>query len=348
MCVGELWSGNDANPPPFFFNAYASSVNTEALDAAIAAIPDDLSMFTEESIEELQLAQDAVNLDDPNLTQQMVDDWADEIDSAIRSLTYAHTIGVGSKVYDGTNQIDIHVPYFGGQFYQDDIYGDANGTVSSPNAGHYTVCDWTNLVPGGADTMWYDFTEIINATNREADITITKAIANVSITMPDEVTEGKEFQVEFTIDNTFNYLEGLPTADQISFISDDATVKNVVKKDNLYTATIVANKSIKTDEINVYVEISDEAQNYEQGSELVASAEVIHVETEEADDQKPQGSVENTDNNKSEDKSESSNKTEDKPSKLAKTNDETPYVALVALAVSALAGLGVSRFVLKK
>lgn len=53
------------------------------------------------------------------------------------------------------------------------------------------MCDWTNLVPGGADTVWYGFTDIINATNREADITITKAIANVSITMPDEVTEGK-------------------------------------------------------------------------------------------------------------------------------------------------------------
>ena len=68
----------------------------------------------------------------------------------------------------------------------------------------------------------------------------------------------------------------------------DATVKNVTKKDNVYTATMVANKGIKTDEINVYVEISDEAQNYEQGSELIGSAEVIHVQAEVTDDQNPQ------------------------------------------------------------
>lgn len=181
----------------------------------------------------------------------MVNDWADAIDSATRGLTYAYAIAIGNKTYDGTNEVTIHVPHFGGLFYQDELYGDGIATVASPNTGTYSTCDWTNLQFGGADQDWYDMSGAVNVVGAYADITISKTYANASIIMPDEITESKEFQLEFTINNTFNNLEGLPTAEQISFSSDDATVLSVTKKDNVYTAIMMAQKDIDADEITV-------------------------------------------------------------------------------------------------
>lgn len=181
-----------------------------------------------------------------------------------------------------------------------------------------------------------------SATTQPVSLTIFKAVANVTITMPDEVMQGEEFQVEFAIDNAFNNIEGLPTADQISFTSDDATVKSVVQKENVYAATMVANESIEDDEITVHVVISDAAQNYEQGSELVGSTEVLHEKPEGEEGQKPEGTGDNGDDTKGESSANNAGSSDEAydSAVLAETGDKTPCVALIALAVSALVGFG--------
>lgn len=323
-------------------------VDTSALEEAIAAVPDDLSLFTSDSVQALNKALDAVNLEDPNLTQTMVDQWTADIQRETRLLEYAYLIANGTKTYDGTNVVTIHVPFFSGVFYQDEVYGDGIATVSSPNAGSYTTCSWDNLQFGGGDLGWYDMSEVANVENARANITIERAIADLSIKAPESVEPGEEFQVQVTINNDFGNETGLPDISQIEITSENASVKpgSITRSGNVYTATMIVNDAIDSEQLTVSTNVAYAAQNYAPATaDAVAS---IKVENNHA----PEATTPESNDPNSSDATQTTNQpsSNNNQSKLPQTSDNMTLVGIAALVcvVLASAGIVVSRRALRK
>ena len=310
--------------------------NYQAVQDAIDAIPDDLSRFTDDSVAELNAAVEVVDWNLDASQQDTVDDYADAIDSATRGLTWISAYAVGSKTYDGTPQVNIHTDSFGGLFYQDEVYGDAVGTVASPDAGTYTTVDWTDMVFGGADTGWYDLSGVENATGVPAEIVISKAPATISLESPMAVKGGEQFSVVMTISNDIGRLEGLPAADEILFKATGATQVGATMRDgNTYTATFVADRAATS--ASVSANVGAAAKNYAPAAADGTAELTVTPVAEEPGDEKPDSESGTDEKPTQSEGSQAEDEVGEEP--LAQTGD-VALLPVLGLAVLGCTGLG--------
>lgn len=120
-----------------------------------------------------------------------------------------------------------------------DVGGDADGQLSSYNAGVYKTVAWDNfsLYGRGADKN-YNWLNVVKGSGLATYVEIWKVDPQLSLSI-DKTTlkKGDTFTAVLTINNNYNNNEGLPTAEQIEFTSDsvDQTTKTI-KDGNVYTA----------------------------------------------------------------------------------------------------------------
>lgn len=153
-----------------------------------------------------------------------------------------------------------------------DVGGDADGQLSSYNAGTYTNLSWTNFSMFGR--YWYNnygIESVINASNIATYVEIWKVNPELSLSIDnEEIDRGETFTVTLTISNHFNNMEGLPTADDVAFTVDNAeAVSEITKTDNTYTQTFKATEDTTVTTLNIEGKVLDTATNYNEGSETL-------------------------------------------------------------------------------
>ena len=114
------------------------------VEKALAGIPEDLSIYTEESVNALKAAQDAVTADLDITKQAEVDEMAEAITAAVKNLTYIHADGLenGSDYVYKDGKVDTSytglISNEAGWFYVKDGAIDHSYTGFAANA----VADW--------------------------------------------------------------------------------------------------------------------------------------------------------------------------------------------------------------
>ena len=79
----------------------------------------------------------------------------------------------------------------------------------------------------------------------------------------DNVKRGDTFTATLTIDNHFKNMDGLPTADQVSFVPKNAiAISEVTKVNNTYQQKFQATEDVNADSIQIKAGVLDTATNY--------------------------------------------------------------------------------------
>ena len=157
---------------------------------------------------------------------------------------------------------------------------DANGQAkpntaqSSYNAGTYTWVQWkgTSITPFGRSVVNnYDFTGIADQTATWPTymrVWKVNPIVNLTLDKTDEtVHRGDTVTATFTIENTYDKVDGLPTADQVTFAPTNATATSEVdKKGNAYTQTFKVTEDESKTSVTITATTSGDATNYNEGS----------------------------------------------------------------------------------
>ena len=163
----------------------------------------------------------------------------------------------------------------------------------SPNAGTYTWVQWSGdtIAPFGRSVVNnYDFSGLAGQTATWPTYTqVYKVNPIVSLTLDktnETVHRGDTVTATFTIENTYDNMEGLPTADQVSFAATydtaaagaDAGVNaaadtnvlqpssEVQKNGNVYTQSFVVTEDANATSITITATTSSSATNYNEGS----------------------------------------------------------------------------------
>lgn len=196
--------------------------------------------------------------------------------SALAVEEYGYNEATASgRPYNGTNLVAITDMIFSGVFVIDDVSADGDGYLSSPNAGTYTTVDGTHFVLKGDDAGWYtvDYDSVYSDIPLKEPVVITKVEPEFTLMTEETVEGGADFTVSVSLDNHFSYMEGLPTAEQVTITVDHAVQKPgtaVVREENRYTATFTATDDAAVQQLTVSANVSDAATNY---SPLAAPAQ---------------------------------------------------------------------------
>ena len=151
-----------------------------------------------------------------------------------------------------------------------DVGGDADGTLSSYDAGIYTTLSWTGFEMFGRS--WYrnyGIDSVINASNVTTYVEIWRVMPELTLTVDkDAVARGEEFTATLSIQNHFDNYEGLPAADQVVFSAENAQMisTGVSRENNSYTASFRATEDLSADEIKISAGVGDNATNYKPAS----------------------------------------------------------------------------------
>ncbi|MBC8529612.1 LPXTG cell wall anchor domain-containing protein [Christensenellaceae bacterium NSJ-44] len=198
-----------------------------------------------------------------------------------------------SRTYDGTTKVKITDMYFASAAEVSDedyerLSADAEGTLSSPNAGTYNViAEIRNIVlkerhpeieyPGYPIYDFYSAPEVMN--NIASNVIIEKALPDLSVTVADPSgMGGSEISITVKIANDFGYPEGLPTADQIRIDAVNATLKegeSLKQNGNEYTAVFVLADDAKAQEAVFSANVTADAVNYSALEEDVSATVTI-------------------------------------------------------------------------
>ena len=143
--------------------------------------------------------------------------------------------------------------------------GDADGKLSSYNAGTYTTLSWSNFsMFGRRASQNYDTSGVTNVSNVQTYVEIWKVDPELNLEIDKEkVNRGDTFTVILSIENHFNNMEGLPTSDEVIFTGSNAiAVSEVKKEDNKYYQTFKATEDLDVQTIDIKAEVSNAATNY--------------------------------------------------------------------------------------
>ena len=146
-----------------------------------------------------------------------------------------------------------------------DVGGDADGKLSSYNAGTYTTLSWSNFsMFGRRASQNYDTSGVTNVSNVQTYVEIWKVDPELNLEIDKEkVNRGDTFTVILSIENHFNNMEGLPTSDEVIFTGSNAIAASEVKKeDNKYYQTFKATEDLDVQTIDIKAEVSNAATNY--------------------------------------------------------------------------------------
>ena len=146
-----------------------------------------------------------------------------------------------------------------------DVGGDADGKLSSYNAGTYTTLSWSNFsMFGRRASQNYDTSGVTNVSNVQTYVEIWKVDPELNLEIDKEkVNRGDTFTVILSIENHFNNMEGLPTSDEVIFTGSNAiAVSEVKKEDNKYYQTFKATEDLDVQTIDIKAEVSNAATNY--------------------------------------------------------------------------------------
>ncbi|MDD3304053.1 MAG: YDG domain-containing protein [Clostridia bacterium] len=147
-----------------------------------------------------------------------------------------------SREYNGTNTVDVTDVIFKDVFEGDDVSAVATGILDSADVGNYNIIKLVDIVLTGEDSGWYEISTVLLNVKTNVNITKVKPIITVKTEAKNGEFEKEEVVVTATITNTFNRLEGLPTAEQFIIKGTNATLKagtKIIKKENTYTATFI-------------------------------------------------------------------------------------------------------------
>ena len=145
-----------------------------------------------------------------------------------------------------------------------DVGADADGTLASYNAGVYTKVGLSNFDTFGRsakinyegivpDGYWMTTYIEIWKVNPELEMAVDH----------DNVKRGDTFTATLTIDNHFKNMDGLPTADQVSFVPKNAiAISEVTKVNNTYQQKFQATEDVNADSIQIKAGVLDTATNY--------------------------------------------------------------------------------------
>ena len=166
-----------------------------------------------------------------------------------------------------------------------DKNGNAKPDTAQPsyNAGIYTWVQWggSTITPFGRSVVNnYDFSGLAGQTATwPTYMQVWKVNPIVSLTLDktdETVQRGDTVTATFTIENTYDNMEGLPTADQVSFVATyatDAAGTNTLqpsskaqKNGNVYTQSFVVPEDTNVTSITITATTSGDATNYNEGS----------------------------------------------------------------------------------
>jgi len=166
-----------------------------------------------------------------------------------------------------------------------DVGGDANGKLSSYNAGTYTTLSWTNFEMFGR--YWfnnYGIDSVINASGVTTYVEIWKVAPELTLNIDkSEVVRGDTFTLTLSINNHFDNMEGLPKETEVSFELDNAkAISGISKSNNLYTQTFKATEDTNIHSINIKAGVKDIATNYKEKyiEKVLNFKETYHVSYE--------------------------------------------------------------------
>lgn len=199
---------------------------------------------------------------------------------------------VNSRYYDGTNYVKVfNWGWAAGQSDQYYVNGDwtdlnhvytredyttgnptnlvgsdGDVTLSSANAGTYTLVNISNLSPFGPQADNYVFPSTLN--NIPTYIEIWKVAPDLTLTSDVQGTIQREqtFTLTLTINNDYNNSEGLPTTNQVSFSVNNAQASSAITQSgNTYTQTFIATTDTSATTIEATAGVTDTATNYKEG-----------------------------------------------------------------------------------
>lgn len=180
---------------------------------------------------------------------------------------FAKYTDIGKRPYTNSSTGKIVNPAPEG--YPNNYVGaEAEGNLSSYKAGIYTKIDISNLQMFGVAKNNYVSLDGYSKEGVLTYVEIWKVKPELSLAITSKsVPRGDTFDVEATIRNDYNNTEGLPTADQMRFTAENATlVPGSVKKDgNKYTAKFTATNDSSAKKVTVTAAVSN-ADNYKDDS----------------------------------------------------------------------------------
>ena len=145
-----------------------------------------------------------------------------------------------------------------------DVGADADGTLASYNAGVYRKVSLANFDTFGRSAKRNYEGIVPDGYQMTTYIEIWKVDPELELTVDhDNVKRGDTFTATLTIDNHFNNMDGLPTAEQITLVPQNATpISNVTKTDNTYQQKFRATEDVNADSIQIKAGVLDTATNY--------------------------------------------------------------------------------------
>lgn len=145
-----------------------------------------------------------------------------------------------------------------------DVGADADGTLSSYNAGVYTKVSLFNFDTFGRSAKRNYEGIVPDGYPMTTYIEIWKVDPELELAVDhNSVKRGDTFTATLTINNHFNNVEGLPAAEQVTFVPENATaISEVTKMDNTYQQKFQATEDINVDSIRIKGSVLDTAMNY--------------------------------------------------------------------------------------
>lgn len=145
-----------------------------------------------------------------------------------------------------------------------DVGADADGTLASYNAGVYTKVSLSNFDTFGRSAKINYEGIVPDGYRMTTYIEIWKVNPKLELAVDhDNVKRGDTFTATLTIDNYFNNTDGLPTADQVNFVPENAiAISEITKVDNTYQQKFRVTEDVNADSIQIKAGVLDTATNY--------------------------------------------------------------------------------------
>lgn len=176
-----------------------------------------------------------------------------------------------TKTYDGTPYIEITDIIFADALVTDDVSATGIGTLSSSDAGTYSIVNIDNIVLKGADKDKYEGLLPTSMKYVPINVTVEKAVPIFSFST--DAPDGMEYysfaKITFTIVNDFDRPEGLPDTIQISrehdYVPGRVTHETARRSGSQYSISYYAPVpwSGLYGEIPFWADVLDDATNYQ-------------------------------------------------------------------------------------